>query len=198
MDFSKLSANEKLATYSAVALVIAGIISNWGGLLWLSILAGLAALVVIFLPQFSPTTSLPGSKGSLLVAIGGIAAAGAVIEILRYLSYFFNTLGDYQTLLFLVALVAALVLAWAGWQLFQAEGGKFTVGMAGTAPTPSAAPPAPPTPAAPPAEPMRNDEPTAPPTPAAPPAEPMRNDEPMSSPPGGTPPPMGGTEDDRT
>jgi hypothetical protein len=189
MDFSKLSANEKLATYGAVALVIAGIISNWGGLLWLSILAGLAALVVIFLPQFSPTTSLPGSKGSLLVAIGGIAAAGAVIEILRYLSYFFNTLGDYQTLLFLVALIAALVLAWAGWQIFQAEGGKFTVGAAAAAPAPSPAPPAQATPAAPP----------APPTPAAPPAEPMRNDEPMSSPPsGGTPPPMGGTEDDRT
>ncbi|MEP6470038.1 MAG: hypothetical protein ABJC24_09735 [Chloroflexota bacterium] len=188
MDFSKLSANEKLATYSAVALVIAGIISNWGGLLWLSILAGLAALVVIFLPQMSPTTSLPGSKGSLLVALGGIAAAGAVIEILRYLSYFFNTLGDYQTLLFLVALVAALVLAWAGWQFFQAEGGKFTVGMTGSAPAPSPAPPAEATPTAP----------MAPPTPAAPPAEPMRNDEPMSSPPSAGPPPMGGTEDDRT
>jgi hypothetical protein len=186
MDFSKLSANEKMATYSAVVLVLAGIISNWGGLLWLSILAGVAALIVIFLPQMSPTTTLPGSKGSLLVAAGGIAAAGAVIEILRYLSYFFNTLDDWQTWLFLVALVAALALAWAGWQLFQAEGGKFTFGMTGSGSGPAAAaPPAQPTPAAPP----------------APPAEPMR-DEPMSSlppaAPPASPPPMGGNEDDRT
>jgi hypothetical protein len=189
MDFSKLSANEKMATYSAVVLVIAGIISNWGGLLWLSILAGLAALVVIFLPQMSPTTTLPGSKGSLLVAAGGIAAAGAVIEILRYLSYFFNTLDDFQTWLFLVALIAALALAWAGWQLFQAEGGKFTVGMTGSGSGSAAAPPpaqpaqpTPSAPAAPPAEPMRN-EPMAPPPPAAPPA---------------SPPPMGSNEDDQT
>jgi hypothetical protein len=186
MDFSKLSANEKLATYSAVVLVLAGIISNWGGLLWLSILAGLAALVVIFLPQMSPTTALPGSKGSLLVAVGGIAAAGAVIEILRYLSYFFNTLDDFQTWLFLVALIAALALAWAGWQAFQAEGGKFQVGMqgSGTAATPSASGPPPTTP-------------TPPPPAAAPPAEPRRTDEPMSPPPAGTPPSMGGNEDDQ-
>jgi hypothetical protein len=191
MDFSKLGPNEKLATYSAVVLVLAGIISNWGGLLWLSILAGLAALVVIFLPQMSPTTTLPGSKGSLLVAAGGIAAAGAVIEILRYLSYFFNTLDDYQTWLFLVALIAALALAWAGWQAFQAEGGKFTMGMSSTG-----------TGTTPPAPPSAQATPAAPPPAAAPPAEPMRTDEPMSpppstTPPAGTPPSMGGDEDDR-
>jgi hypothetical protein len=185
MDFSKLSANEKMATYAAVVLVIAGIISNWGGLLWLSILAGLAALVVIFLPQMSPTTTLPGSKASLLVAAGGIAAAGAVIEILRYLSYFFNTLGDWQTLLFLVALVAALALAWFGWQMFQAEGGKFNVGMtgggSGSAAAAPSAQPAPAAPPAPPAEPMRNEPMSPPPPAAAPPA----------------PPSMGGNEDDQ-
>jgi hypothetical protein len=187
MDFSKLSSSDKMETYSAVVLVIAGIISNWGGLLWLSILAGLAALVVVFLPQMSPATSLPGSKGSLLVAAGGIAAAGAVIEILRYLSYFFNTLGDWQTLLFLVALVAALVLAWVGWQAFQAEGGKFNMGMSGSG-TGS-------TPAAPPA-PSAQATPATPPAPSPPMAEPMQTDEPMS-PPTGTPPSMGGNEDDQ-
>jgi hypothetical protein len=186
MDFSKLSANEKMATYASVVLIVAGIISNWGGLLWISILAGVAALVVIFLPQLSRTTNLPGSKGSLLVALGGIAAAGAVIEILRYLAYFFNSLDDYQTWLFLIALVAALVLAWTGWQLFQAEGGKFTVGMASA---PATAPPAAPA------------EPAAPTSPSAasppPPAEPMRTDEPPA-PMGGDrgPTAMGGEKDD--
>jgi hypothetical protein len=148
MNLSKLSSSEKMAVYGAVVLVLAGIVSNWGGLMWLSVLAGIAALVVIFLPQFSPGTKLPGSRGSLLVGLGAIAAGGAVIEFLRFLSYFFNTLDDYQTWLFAIGLIAALVLLWAAWQAFQAEGGKFDVGMSGgqaaapPPPAPMAAPPA--------------------------------------------------------
>jgi hypothetical protein len=137
MDFSKLSSNEKMVTYGAVAVVVAGIISNWGGLLWLSILAAIAALVVVFLPQISASTQLPGSKGSLLVALGGIAAAGAVIEILRYIGYFFDTLGFYQTWLFAIALIGSLVMAWAGWQEFQGEGATFKIGTSGSARPPS-------------------------------------------------------------
>jgi hypothetical protein len=143
---SKLSANEKMAVYSAVVLVLAGVISNWGGLMWLSVLAGIAVLAVVFMPQFSPATKLPGSKGSLLVALGGIAAAGAAIEFLRFLSYFFHTLDDYQTWLFAVALIAAVVLLWTGWKEFQAEGGKFQMGTTGAAaptPTPPAGTPPP-------------------------------------------------------
>ena len=178
MNFSQLSANEKLATYGAVALVILGIVSNWGGLMWVAVLAGIGALAVIFLPQLSPTTSLPGSKGTLLVTLGGIAAAGAVIEILRFLNYFVNTLDDWQTWSFAIALVGAVVLAWAGWQIFQAEGGKFQFGSAGTGAgtaAGTAAAPAPPAPAAP----------TAPAEGAAPapPAEPMAPREPMGPPP---------------
>ena len=152
MNLSKLSSNEKMAVYSAVVLVVAGIISNWGGLMWLSVLAGVAALAVVFLPQFSPATKLPGSTGSLLVAAGAIAAAGAVIELLRFLSYFFNTLDDYQTWLFAIALIASLGLLWAGWKAFQAEGGKFEIGMAGAAsvpPVPMVPPPADQPPSAP-------------------------------------------------
>ena len=153
---SKLSANEKMAVYSAAVLVLAGVISNWGGLMWLSVLAGIAVLAVVFLPQFSPATKLPGSKGSLLVALGGIAAAGAVIEFLRFLSYFFHTLDDYQTWLFAVALVAAVALLWTGWKEFQAEGGKFQMGSpaaaSAAAPPPAAAPPASPSPESAPGE----------------------------------------------
>jgi len=147
---SKLSANEKMAVYSAAVLVLAGVISNWGGLMWLSVLAGIAVLAVVFLPQFSPATKLPGSKGSLLVALGGIAAAGAVIEFLRFLSYFFHTLDDYQTWLFAVALVAAVALLWTGWKEFQAEGGKFQMGMSGGAGSAAAPPASSPPPMAPP------------------------------------------------
>jgi hypothetical protein len=177
MDLSKLSSNEKMAVYSSVVLVLAGIISNWGGLMWLSVLAGVAVLAVVLLPQISPSTKLPGSKGSLLVALGGIAAAGAVIEFLRFISYFFNTLDDYRTWLFAIAAIAAVYLLWLGWKAFQAEGGKFVMGMSAGAsvpPVPMVPPPAPPM-AEPMAPPMA--EPMAPPM-----AEPMAGsmDEPMA------------------
>jgi hypothetical protein len=163
MDLSKLSSNVKMAVYSAAVVVLAGVISNWGGLMWLSVLAGIAVLAVVFLPQLSPTTKLPGSMGSLLVSLGAIAAGGAVIEILRYLNYFINTLGDYQTLLFAVALIAALVLLWTGWKEFQAEGGKFQLG--------ASAPSAPAAPASPASPPPASPPPAAPAAPSQPPAE---------------------------
>jgi hypothetical protein len=161
MNFSKLSSNEKTAAIAAVVLVLGGIISNWGGLMWLSVLCGIAVLVVIFLPQLSAGTKLPGSEGSLLVGLGVVAAAGAVIEVLRFLNYFFNTFDDYRTWLFAAALVAALVMAYAGWMIFQGEGGKFNLGMSGSAGGSAAAPPPPAPPAAPPAPPS---EPMSPPS----------------------------------
>ena len=175
MDFGKLSSNEKTAAVAAVVVVLAGIISNWGGLVWLSILAAAAAAVVILLPQLSSSTSLPGSRGSWLVALGAIAAVGMVIEILRFMGYFFNSLDDLQTWLFAIALIASLVLAWVGWQEFQREGGRFNIGTdanrsAASAPSAGtsapAAPPATSAPAAPPAT-------VTPAAPPPPPAEPM-------------------------
>lgn len=185
MDLSKLSSNEKMAVYSSVVLVLAGIISNWGGLMWLSVLAGVGVLAVLLLPQISPSTKLPGSRGSLLVALGGIAAAGAVIEFLRFISYFFNSLDDYRTWLFAIAAIAAIYVLWLGWKEFQAEGGKFVMGMSAGAsvpPVPMVPPPAPPMGepmAPPPAPPMA--EPMAPP-----PSEPMAGS--MGEPTGDEPP----------
>ncbi len=77
MDISKLGQNEKLAVFGSAAVILAGLISNWGGLLFLSILAAFGMLVVVFLPQFSTGTTLPGSKGSLMAALGILAAGYA-------------------------------------------------------------------------------------------------------------------------
>jgi hypothetical protein len=203
MDFSKLSANEKMAVYGSVAAIIGGLVGGISGLIWLSVLAGIGVLIVVFMPMMSPTTTMPGSKGSLLVTLGVIAGAAAVLGLLTVIA----DLGDWfdysavRTIFFLIGVVGSLVLAWVGWQEFQAEGGKFTMGMSGTgsgsaaaAPPPPSAQSTPPPQAAP-----------SPPPPAAPPppAEPMRDErmtgnEPMSTPPSGTPPPMGREEDDQT
>ena len=155
MDFSKLDQNEKLAVYGAAALVIAGLISAYGGLMWLGILAAIAMLAVVFLPQLSPSTNLPGSKGTLMATLGFIAAAAAVITLLQWIQYFGALLGGamFSTILLLVATAGAAVMAWAGWQELQKEGGRWqfgsttgsgsaTAGGTTAATTTSAAPPA--------------------------------------------------------
>jgi len=146
MDLSKLSQNEKLAVYASAAVVIAGLISNWGGLLFLSILAAVGVAFVVFLPQFSASSSLPGSKGSLMAALGFVAAAGAVITALQWIRYLGDI--DFNTIMFYVAVIGALVLAWAGWQELQSEGGKWVFGSTASRPaseptSTSAAPAAP-------------------------------------------------------
>ena len=148
MDFSKLTSNEKLAVYGSAAVVLAGLISNWGGLLFLSILAGIGMLAVVFLPQLSPTTRLPGSKGSLMAALGIGAAVLAVITALQWIGYL--GFGSLNGIMFLVALVGALVMAWAGWQELQSEGGKWQFGSSTAvtaAPAAAAEPAATPAPA---------------------------------------------------
>ena len=130
MDFSRLDQNEKLAVYGSVAVVLAGLISNWGGLLFLSILAAIGMLVVVFLPQFSSGTSLPGSKGSLMALLGFVAAGGAVITALQWLGYL-GLIGSLNTIMFFVAVIGAVVMAWAGWQELQSEGGRWVLGGTG-------------------------------------------------------------------
>lgn len=181
MDFSKLSQNEKLATYGAIVSIIGAIVAavSFGiaGGLWLTVILAIIMLVIVFLPQWSPQTSLPGSKGSLMLIVGGIAAIGSLLALLSLLGAFaFMALyGGLWFLGLLIGIVGGLMMGWAGWQEFQAEGGKFQLGNApaGTNAPPPAAPTDTP-PAAPPAG-------TNAPPPAAPPAAPTDtppNDEP--------------------
>ena len=147
MDFSKLGQNEKLAVYGSAALIIGGAIGYSYGLTALGMLAAIAMLAVIFLPQFSSGISLPGSRGSLMLAVGGLAGVVMVLALLQAVAgvLFVNT--DLRDLFFLVAVAGGVLMAWAGWQEFQSEGGKFQLGSS----APAAAPAAPAAPAAAPA-----------------------------------------------
>ena len=162
MDFSKLSSNDKLAVYGAVAAIVGAFLGFGGGASW-GLITGIAMLVIIFLPQFSPSTKLPGSKGSLMVIVGGAGGLAALLALLALLTLF-GAIGGYATTWMIGLILSAAggaLMAWASWQEFQAEGGKFNVGMASSAPTPPPAAPAAP-PAAPMAEPMSSPPPAAP------------------------------------
>ena len=166
MNLSKLSASEKLAVYGAVATVIGSAVaaSSWPGhwsVTWLGAILGLAMLAIVFVPQMSPTTKLPGKPGSLMVAVGGAAALLMAFVLLSTFAFTFEGF-DLSSLLFLIAVAGAIVMGWAGWQAFQADGGKFDVGMSGSgqAATPPAAPTMAPPPPAPPAAPSSEGGPS--------------------------------------
>ncbi len=131
MNFSTLNATEKMAVYASVVVAILGLWSwshAWGTLMVLAVLAAIGMLLVLFAPSVMPNTKLPGSKGSLMLVTGGIAAVIWALSALTYLGWIFGHLATFDTLQFLVGLVAALGMGWFGWQAFQADGGKFQIG----------------------------------------------------------------------
>ena len=169
MNFSTLSSNEKLAVYGSAAVIIGGLVGFYGvGLI--AVLAAIGMLAIVFLPQMSPSTNLPGSKGSLMLLAGGVAAVVLVLSLLVYSGVLFAFAG-LGSILFLVAVVGGLVMAWAGWLEFQSEGGKFVLGN----PAPTTGSTTPP-PAAPPAS---TEPPAAPPPAAPPPADAGTDDRPQ-------------------
>ena len=146
MDLSKLSSNDKLAVIGAVLAIVGSVVSFGAGPY--GVLTGVAMLVIIFLPQFSPSTKLPGTKGSLMLIVGGAAGIGALLTLLAWLPYL-GLLGGYF-IGGLISIVGGLLMGWASWQTFQAEGGKFNMSM----PSTSSAPPPPPAPTYTPPPPM--------------------------------------------
>lgn len=137
MNMSKLDPHEKLAVYGSVAVIVGVVLSatqygsaGAGG--WLDLLLAIAMLAIVFMPQLSPQTTLPGSKGSLMVAVGGIAAVGALLSLLGILSVLgslFGALyGGLWVIGYLVVIGGGLAMGLAGWRAFQAEGGKFQIG----------------------------------------------------------------------
>jgi len=134
MDLSKLNSNEKIAAIGAVLAIIGSLVSFGSGPY--GVLTGIAMLAIIFLPQFSPTTKLPGSKGSLMLIVGGAAGIGALLTLLAWLPYL-GIIGNFF-IGGLLGIVGGLLMGWGAWQEFQAEGGKFQLG---TAPTSTSTPP---------------------------------------------------------
>jgi hypothetical protein len=152
MNWNALSSAEKLAVYGSVATLVGGIVGGTVSALgWLAFLAAIAMLIVVFLPQFSPQTTLPGSKGSFMLVLGGIAGIVMLLGLLTILGAlgFYFQLFPVNAIFFLIAVVGGLVMAWAGWQAFQAEGGKFQMGSGTGGSSGGSTPPPPPPPGAP-------------------------------------------------
>ena len=143
MDFSKLNQNDKTAALASAVLVITGLIAattyTTYAITWLAILAAVGMLFVVLQPQIAPAVKLPGSKGSLMVVLGGIAGVIMALALLTTLGFIFVAFG-FADILFLAAILAGLTMAWTGWTAFQAEGGKFQIGTSSAAAAPQTTP----------------------------------------------------------
>jgi len=138
LDLSTLDQNDRTAAIASAVLIIASLFAATVYVTWLAMLAALGMLFVILQPQIAPGVSLPGSKGSLMLILGGIAGVIMVLGLLTTLGFIASF--GIADILYLVAIAAGLVMAWTGWQAFQAEGGKFRLGISGGA-APAPAPP---------------------------------------------------------
>jgi hypothetical protein len=142
MDLSKLDQNEQLAVYGAIASIVGPILSSIGfgfGVGWLTLILAVGMLAIVFLPQWSPQASLPGSKGSLMLVVGGIAAVSATLALLGSIGYLGFFGADFLSVVgWLIGIAGGLLMGWAGWQVFQAEGGRFQLGNTATTSSPPA------------------------------------------------------------
>jgi hypothetical protein len=137
--FSSLTGNDRTAAIAAVLVIVFAVLSlvlRWGVLMVFPMLAGLAALFVLFQTQVAPNTKLPMARGLLLLVAGAAAALFWIIVTVQWLEYIFGNLISFDVIQFIVGLVASIVLAFAGWRAYQAE--------SAAAPAPPAPPAAPP------------------------------------------------------
>lgn len=134
MDWSRLSSHDKLAVSGAVASIVGPVLGSMGfgyGIGWIMLLLAIAMLAIVFLPQLSPNTALPGSRGSLMVVVGAIAGVSALVALLtslEWLEYFGSNI--VFVLGWLIGIAGGLLMGWAGWQAFEAEGGQLRLGSA--------------------------------------------------------------------
>lgn len=141
MDMSKLSAGDRRIFMTAIVVVLGGVVSiidRWGIGGILGGLAGLGAALVVLQPQFMPTMKLPAPKATSLLVLGGIAAVGFVLSALQYITFVFDI--RLYTILFDIALVAAIALLYFTWLEYQ--GAPKAGAPTAPPPPPSMEPPA--------------------------------------------------------
>jgi hypothetical protein len=125
MNFSALSANDRLAAIAAAIVVITGLISiaqQWGALVFLSLAAGVVALFVVLQPQIAPAVKLPMTKGVLLLGMGVISTVVLLVVALQWIDYILTPpIFVFDTIQYFIGVIAAVVLLFAGWRAYQAE-----------------------------------------------------------------------------
>jgi hypothetical protein len=124
VNFSKISANDRLALGAGAVIVVTALLSisnEWGLLMVLSLAAGLGAIAIVLQPHLAPERTLPMTKGMALLGLGGIAAIATGLTAIDWLGWIVDHMIRFDTIQFMAGLAAAFVLLFAGFVDFQAE-----------------------------------------------------------------------------
>jgi hypothetical protein len=124
MDSSKLGSTDRVAAVAAGVVGATAMLSlnnDWGLLMALSLLAGVGALAVTLLPSIAPTATLPAPRGISLLALGAVASISTTLVAFDWFGWIVENPAKFDTLQFLVGLVAAYVLLRAGFVAYRAE-----------------------------------------------------------------------------
>jgi hypothetical protein len=143
MDLSKLSQNDRITLGAAATVAVTALLSisnAWGALMFLSLAAGVGAIAVILQPMLAPTVTLPVTKVQALLGLGGLATVATGLTALNWLGWIIEYPGKFDTIQFVVGLVAAIVLTVISFQAFKAERAATAASAAPAAPTAPAAP----------------------------------------------------------
>jgi len=132
MNYRTMGAAAQRLLITGAVIAITALISfvdpagSWGGIMIVSLLAGLGAAYLAVQPQVAPSMKLPAPRGLSLLVLGAAATAASAIALLSYIKYVLNNLTDVYELIFLVGLVASAYLLWVGWTAYKAESGAST------------------------------------------------------------------------
>jgi hypothetical protein len=143
MNFSALSQNDRIALVAGAVVAISGLLSifyDWGAIMLISVLAGLLAMAAVAWPTILQSLRISGSKGSLLVIAGVGATLTHVLRGLDAVAWLLDHLASLDALQFIVGIVAAIALLYAGYMAYRGGGAPAPAAM--TPPPPAAEPPA--------------------------------------------------------
>jgi len=148
--WNKLNPRERLTAIVALVVALSWIVSLAGygvSAGTISLLGAIAVLVVFFL-KYNPNQSVtwPAPIPTIVLAISGIVALLAVIDVLtslRYLGLFGFGVGIVALIL---EAVGAALMVWGAWQEYQLTKPATTSASASSTPPPPPAPPAAPPP----------------------------------------------------
>ena len=164
--WNKLNPRERLTAIGALVVALSWIVSLAGygvSAGTISLLGAIAVLVILYL-KYNPNQSVtwPAPIPTIVLAISGIVALLAAIDVLtslRYLGLFGFGVGIVALIL---EAVGAALMAWGAWQEYQLTKPAATSASASSATPPPAAPQAPPA-APPPPPPSASDTDDLPP-----------------------------------
>jgi hypothetical protein len=116
--WAKLNANERLVSYGAFIVIIAGLLGAATGGLSYGFLTGIIVLVIYWLKYGGSNINWPAPVATIVLVITAIAALFALLLLFGLLSLF-AFYGGIYAISGLASVVGTGIMAWGAWKEYQ-------------------------------------------------------------------------------